>query len=148
MPGRRYTQSDRAKAVGLAIATNDRHAADQTGIPRGTIRHWVGHPEFAALKAATKEHLADELWATIQVAVSEVAKALVDPEASLRDKVVALGILYDKHALLTGSATSRSESRDITGTISDAELRDIVREAERLASGERSPAPPAPATEG
>jgi hypothetical protein len=138
---RRYTRTEKAEAVGQAIATSAEVASEQTGIPATTIRYWAKHPDFAELRETTRDQLADELWATIQVGVSEVAKGLRAPDVPLRDKVVALGVLYDKHALLTGAATSRSESRDITGTVSDAELVAAVREAEHLTGAGRTPAP-------
>lgn len=142
MPGhRRYTKSEKANAVGRALASNAEAASEQTGIPQSTIRYWLDAPEFAELRSKTREQVADELWTAIQVGVREVALGLRSDDASLRDKATALGILYDKHALLTGSATARTEARDITGTISDAELVAIVREADRLTSQERAAVP-------
>lgn len=139
MPGhRRYTKSEKAAAVGLAVVEGQRDAAERLGIPQTTINYWMHHPEFVELRSKSRDEVADQLWAAIQMGVAEVARGLSDPQAALRDKVVALGILYDKHALLTGSATARTEARDITGTISDAELVAIVREADRIASEERA----------
>ena len=134
MEHRRYTQEQKAQAVGLAVITSDEAASEQLGIPRRTIGYWRNHPDFAELRQKTREDVAEQMWATIQIGVDEVAKGLQNPKAPLRDKATALGILYDKHALLTGSATSRSESRDLTGTMSDAELVAAVREAERITS--------------
>lgn len=148
MPGpsrRRYSKAEKAQAVGQALATSTEAAAETLDVPESTIRYWVNHPEFADLRATTREQMADQLWATIQLAASEVAKGLRDPETPLRDKTVALGVLYDKHALLTGAATTRSESRDITGTLSDTDLIAAVREADRIAGGDGTP--PAPAAE-
>lgn len=142
-PRRRYTKAQRAAAVADAITSSAEAASERAGIPRSTLRYWLDDPEFAELRQTTRDQLADQLWTTIQVGVAEVSKGLRNPDAPLRDKVIAVGVLYDKHALLTGAATSRSESRDITGTISDAELAAALREASRLASGSA----PAPAVE-
>lgn len=146
-PRARYTKAQKAQAVGQALTQGLTATAEATGIPKGTIHYWTQHPEFAQLRQTTRDQLADQLWATIQLGVTEVAKGLRDPDAPLRDKVVALGVLYDKHALLTGAATSRTESRDLTGTLSDAELVAAVREAERVTGGGRTaePAEDAPA---
>ena len=115
-------------------------AAAATGIPRTTIDYWMDQPEFVELRSKTRDAVADEFWTAIQVGVKEVAKGLLG-DAPLRDKATAVGILYDKHALLTGSATSRTEARDITGTISDGELVAAVREAVEIAGGGGDPSP-------
>lgn len=142
----RYTRAQKAQAVAAATLTSVEAAADTQGIPRSTLRYWMDDPEFNELRQRTRDEVADTMWATIQLGIAEVAKGLRDPDAPLRDKVVALGVLYDKRALLTGDATSRSENRDITGTLSDRELIDAIREAERLAggAGTAEPAPAAP----
>lgn len=132
MARRRYTKGQKAEAVAVATMTNTKAAAETTGIPRKTIAYWLDDPEFANLRHETRDAVADEFWAAIQVGLKEVANGLRDPDAPLRDKSVALGILYDKHALLTGGATGRTESRDLTGSISDGDIIAAVREAEAL----------------
>lgn len=128
---RRYTKRQKAEAVAAATMTNTDAAAETTGIPESTIRYWLDKPEFAELRTKSRDAVADDFWAAIQVGLKEVAAGLTG-DAPLRDKSVALGILYDKHALLTGGATGRTESRDLTGTLSDADVRGIIHEAEHL----------------
>lgn len=144
---RRYSKAEKAHAVGQALATNTLAAAESLGIPRTTLRQWLGDPAYDELRHKTRDVVADELWASIQLGIREVARGITG-DAPLRDKVVAFGILYDKHALLTGAATSRSESRDLTGTLSDPELIAALREAEHLARGDGAPAPSAGPPEG
>ena len=140
---RRYSQTERAEAVAAATLTSAEAAGEKLGIHPNTIRYWLDKPEFVELRAKTRDEVAERLWAAVQLGVDEVAKGLRDPDASLRDKATATGILYDKYALLTGGVTARSEARDITGTLSDAELISAVVEAERLAratpAGEGTP---------
>jgi hypothetical protein len=115
MPGhRRYSRTEKAQVVGQALATNAEAASESTGIPKSTIRYWMKHPDFAELRSKTREDVADMLWAAIQIGADQVAQGLMNPDAPLRDKATAFGILYDKHALLTGSATSRTESRELS----------------------------------
>lgn len=102
------------------------------GIPRTTLAYWMDDPQFVALRQKTRDQVAEEMWTAIQVGVHEVAKGLLG-EAPLRDKATAVGILYDKHALLTGGATGRTEARDITGSLSDNDLISAIREADRIA---------------
>ena len=136
-PHRRYTAKQRAAAVGMASLTSVEAAAETTGIPRRTLGYWMDQPKFAELRLKTREQVADEMWAAIQVGVQEVVKGL-SGDAPLRDKSVALGILYDKHALMTGLATSRSESRDLTGTMPDADLIAAVAEADAITGAGRT----------
>jgi transposase-like protein len=140
MTRRRYSKTEKARVVADALNSSTEAASERAGIPRSTVRYWLDQPEFASLRHETREAVAEQFWAAIQVGLKEVANGLRDPDTALRDKSVALGILYDKHALLTGGATNRSESRDITGSISDADLVAAVREAERL-TGEGRTAP-------
>ena len=129
---RRYTKTQKAEAVGAALNSSAKAASEALGIPRRTLGYWLDQPEFANLRHETRENVADQFWAAIQVGLKEVANGLRDPKAALRDKSVALGILYDKHALLTGGATARSESRDITGSLADSDIAEAIRTAERL----------------
>ena len=147
MSRRSYTNTEKAQAVGVAVVKGQRQAAEELGVPQTTLSYWMHHPDFAELRSKTRDEVADEMWAAIQLGVREVAKGIVG-EAPLRDKATALGILYDKHALLTGAATCRSENRDITGTVSDGELIAALREVERIASEGGTPAPAAGAPAG
>lgn len=147
MAHRRYTKLEKAEAVAVATLTSAEAAGEQLGIPRTTINYWLDQPEFVALRQKTRDEVGERLWSAIQVGIDEVAKGLRS-DAPLRDKATAVGILYDKHALLTGGATGRTESRDLTGTLSDADLIETVRAAERLTSASRAPATSEGAPEG
>ena len=136
-PGRKYTEEQRAAAVGLATSVGYSEAGRRTGINKSSIFDWAKRPEFAALRETARERVAEHFWIALQVGLSSVVEGFTS-DAPLRDKAQALGILYDRHALLTGGATARSEQRDITGTLSDSELVAAVREAERITSEGRA----------
>ena len=144
---RKYTAKQRAAAVGIATMTSVEAAARETGIPRTTIDYWMDKPEFVELRNKTRDQVADEMWTAIQVGVNRLV-ALIPLTDDLQKVSVATGILYDKHALLTGGATGRMESRDLTGTLSDSDIAGAVRAAEDLvAAGEgrasaEAPSPP------
>jgi hypothetical protein len=141
---RRYTAKEKAEAVGLAVMSSAEAAADSTGIPRRTIGYWLEKPEFAELRLKTRDGVADEFWTAIQIGLHRIAE-LIPQSDDLQKVSVATGILYDKHALLTGGATGRTESRDLTGTLGDADLIGAVREAEQVASaGRAAPEDPGP----
>jgi transposase-like protein len=135
---RRYTKAEKAQAVAQATLTSTEAAADTTGIARSTIRYWMDQPEFADLRLKTREGVADEFWTTIQIGIKRLAE-LIPKTEDLQKVATAVGILYDKHALLTGGATGRTESRDLTGTLSDGDLIAAIREADSIASGGRAP---------
>ena len=148
---RRYTKAEKAQAVATATMTSTEAAADTLGIPRKTIEYWEQQPEFAELRLKSRDDVADQFWAAIQIGLREVGKGLTDPDEKLHAKSVALGILYDKHALLTGGATGRMESRELDD-LPDSTYVEALREWQRLArpsgEGAASEAAEEPAGEG
>ncbi len=134
---RRYTAKERAAAVGLATVDGVTQAEAKTGIPKTTIQYWIDKPEFAQLRTKSRDAVADEFWTVIQVGLRRIAD-LIPASDDLQKVSVATGILYDKHALLMGMATSRSESRDLTGTMPDADLIAAVDEADAITSAHRA----------
>ena len=138
MARRRYTKTEKASVVATATMEGTRAAADHTGVPESTIRYWLDKPEFAQLREKTRDSVADEFWATIQVGVHRLAE-LIPRTEDLQKVATAVGILYDKHALLTGGATGRTESRDLTGTLSDGDLISAVHEAITIAGSRGTP---------
>ena len=144
MTRRRYDADTKATAVGIATVEGVTEAERQTGIPKTTIHYWLDQPEFVHLRTTARDQLAERFWVGIQVGLEEVAKGLRG-DAPLKDKAAALGVLYDRHALLTGGATGRTESRDITGTLTDAEVVHAIRDAEALLTGAEKPVEDAPA---
>jgi hypothetical protein len=137
-----YTRQEKTEAVAEASVTSIEAAAKKRGIPQTTLGYWMRHPQFAELRDKTRDQVAEQFWATIQLGLEAVATDLADGRAPLRDKATALGILYDKYALLTGAATARTESRDLTGTLPDADLIAALREADKITGGDGTP--PAP----
>src|SRR5690348_17331621 len=125
---RRYTAKQRAQAVGIATVDGVTAAERQTGIPKTTIDYWLDKPEFVHLRTTARDQLAERSWVGIQIGLEEVSKGLRS-DAPLKDKAAALGTLYDRHALLTGGATGRTESRDLTGTLADSDVIDALRAA-------------------
>ena len=131
---RRYSREQKARAVGEAMSLGVTQAGEKLGIPKTTIQYWTEDPEFAQLRTRARDEVASEMWAAIQVGLRAVVEGLRDPDAPLRDKATALGTLYDRHALLTGGATARTESRDLAD-LSDADLVSAVREAQSIVGG-------------
>jgi hypothetical protein len=127
---RRYTKRQKAQAAGIGAVEGVTEAERQTGIPKETIHYWLGQPAFAHLRTTARDQVASEFWVGVQIGVEEVVKGLRS-DVPLKDKAAALGVLYDRHALLSGHATSRSETKDITPALDDHEkaaLRDAIDE--------------------
>lgn len=145
---RRYTKAQKVEAVAAASLTSTEAAAEQMGIPRTTIAYWLDQPEFVELRQKTRDEVGERLWSAIQVGIDEVAKGLRS-DAPLRDKATAVGILYDKHALLTGGATGRTESRELND-LPDSTYVDAITEFKRLTdAGSQGPdTTPTPEPEG
>jgi hypothetical protein len=64
--------------------------------------------------------------------------------------VILLGVAIEKSLLLSGDATSRTETRDISGSLPDIDIASAIREAEALvgASEGRTTPPVEAAPEG
>src|SRR6185312_5332935 len=137
---RRYNRATKAAAIVAAEASSVLAASEQSGIPESTIRYWLDDPRFAELRVNAREAMAEEAMVVARLAWKKLAVAILNGEIEARDLVFATGMATDKAQLLTGGATARTEARDITGTISDAELSAAIREAQRLTSADRAPA--------
>lgn len=138
---RRYTKRQKMTAVLAADMTSQEAAAEATGIPRKTLAYWMDDPEFADLRHNAREKMADETLTVARLAWGKLAERIKSGDIETRDLVLATGMATDKAQLLNGGATARSENRDISGTISDAELTAAIREAEDLTRGSRSGTP-------
>ena len=126
---RRYTKSQKMAAVIAAEFTTPEAAAEGLGIPESTVRYWFDAPEFAELRTKTREDMAAETAALAHKVLGVITSKLPDYEP--RDLNTLYGILVDKSQLLTGEATSRTESRDITDTLNDGEreaLRKVIED--------------------
>jgi hypothetical protein len=72
--------------------------------------------------------VAEQMWVGVQIGIAETVKGLRDPDARLRDKSDATSMLVEKYLLLTGQATNRTETKDITSRFSDHEM-DMLADA-------------------
>ena len=136
---RRYTKREKAGAVAAATMTSTEAASESTGIPQSTIRYWMDKPEFAELRNKTRDGVAEEFWTAVQVGLHRIADLIPQTE-DLQKVATAVGILYDKHALLTGGATGRTESRALND-LPDSSYVEAIREAHRLTVGAGTPVP-------
>ena len=142
---RRYTQRTRAKAVGIALVDGVTAAERTTGIPKETIQYWTQKPEFAHLRTTAHDIVAEEMWIGIQVGVRELVAGLAG-DAPLHHKASAFQALADRYALLTGGATSRTESRELND-LPDSTYVAAITEARRLVGDSTTGADPSPSEE-
>ena len=145
---RRYTKREKVVAVLAADASSTLAAAEATGIPRTTIIEWMDRPEFVELRQNAREGMAEDALMVARLAWKKLGQAIANGELEPRDLVIATGMATDKSQLLNGGATNRTEARDITGTISDAELDAAIREAIAITAGGGGPEAPAEPPEG
>jgi transposase-like protein len=111
-PWRSYSDAERAEAVGLMLAIGAKKAAAQTGVPLTTLYSWRRQPT-ATVQAAigrTRDDVAARLWEAVTAGTDAVLAGLRDPKARLGDKASALRIVVEAHALISGAATSRTET--------------------------------------
>jgi len=96
---------------------------------------------MALLRAEKRDQVAADVWASFQIGVRRAAD-LMAVTTDLAKVAIATGILYDKYALMTGAATTRTESRILGDDLDDDEkqrLRDWI-------DGLATTAPPAVST--
>lgn len=118
MARRKY--SDRERAEGLAALTANRGnlsaTVKETGIPLKTLSDWRDGkiPDIAQLRAEKEEDLAT-IWQRVTrlyLGRAELAECIADTKG--KDAIMAAAIACDKHLLLTGAATARTEIVDAT----------------------------------
>ena len=127
---RRYTTRTRAKAVGIAVVDGVTAAERVTGIPKQTIDYWLSKPEFGQLRTTARESVIADLWVGLQIGVHELTKGLAE-DHPLHHKAAAFRELAERYALLSGDATSRTESRELHD-LPDSAYVAAIAEASRL----------------
>ena len=113
MRGSKRPVQEKARAVGIAAVTSIAEASRQTGIPRQTIQQWYDQPEFGELRQRKQEVVQDEWRVGVQLAFRRSVELLNKTDDPVK-AATAGAIIYDKLALSTGNATSRTESKDIS----------------------------------
>jgi hypothetical protein len=123
-------------ALSLAVVHGAADASKATGIPERTIRLWMDQPEYAELRAKTRDELAEGFKALAHLAMTslldQVRAGLVEP----RDLTILLGVATDKHLLMSGDATSRTEHRTLGDELDDHERAALKGILEDVARGE------------
>lgn len=89
-------------------------ASRHTGIAPSTIHGWMNRPEFVELRSKTREDLATDFRLLAHLMMSRLVDAVQRDALEPRDLIVGLGVATDKHLLMSGEATARSESKDIS----------------------------------
>lgn len=110
-------------------------ASEQTGIPASTIHYWAQKPEFAEFRNKTREDMAEEVAIVAHLAWQRVGEALKAGKMEPRDALFAADKATTLYQLVTGAATSRTETRELLADFNDGEreavadwLRDLSRE--------------------
>lgn len=130
-----YTDAEKVSAVMAAEVLGAAAVRRAQGIPKRTLNIWRNDERFQ--KHAEKS--LDEIADGFQVLMAMAQEALIAriPSMDGRDLTILMGVSTDKHQLLTGKATSRNESRVLTG-MTDADVRDALRTADRIATAGRA----------
>jgi len=129
---RRYTKRQKADAVTVALGSTVQAAAEQTGIPRTTIDYWMESPDFVELRKKTREEIAEGSIVLANLAQSELARKVRAGEVEPRDLAVIYGIAIDKAQLLSGAATTRTETKTLSDGLNDHEKRALRNGLDRL----------------
>jgi hypothetical protein len=130
MTRRAYSKRTKLSAVMAAEMTTVAEAARAADVPETTLRYWMDDPKLAEFRSKTREDLVDGTGLLAHRILERISATLDQFEP--RDLTILFGVMVDKAQLLSGGATSRLESRDLTGTLSDDDVRDAIRSASDL----------------
>lgn len=137
-PQRRYAKREKLAAVLAAEMGGLTQASDSLGIPKSTLAYWMDQPAFADIRTKTREDLADEVKVVAHLAWRRIAEALRDGTMEPRDALFAAEKATSLRLLMSGEATGRTETRDLTGTLSDDDISAAIRAADEIATGGRA----------
>lgn len=101
-------------------------AARQAGIPHSTVAYWLDLPEFVQYRRKAREDMAEEVGIVAHLAWQRVAEALRAGTMEPRDALFAADKATTLYQLVTGQATDRHETRDVTATLDDSEKQQLA----------------------
>lgn len=141
MRGKQRPAPVRLATVAMAEVRGIPATSEASGIPERTIRLWMDRPEYADMRAKTRDELSDGFRALAHLAMTRLMEAIETGNVEPRDLSVALGIAVDKHLLMSGAATARTESRSLDG-LNDHESAALQAaiDGELRRRGDQSPA--------
>lgn len=116
---RKYTRKEKLSAVLAADMVGLTVTAEQTGIAKQTIAYWLDDPRFGPFLTKAREDMGREVKMVAHLAWARVAELLPSMEA--RDATFAAEKASEYYQLLTGEATSRTESRELLSSFDDGE---------------------------
>jgi hypothetical protein len=88
-----------------------------------TLVYWLDRPEFVNLRQNAREAMAEEARVVARLAWQKLGQAVDQNRLEPRDLIMAAGMATDKAQLLSGEATSRTESRALDGLSDDEQER-------------------------
>jgi hypothetical protein len=139
MRGKRMPNKVRAEAVALALVKGVPDAAKQVGVSQRNIRRWKLDPELSDLVLSAHEELLNTMKAAIWVGMEQIDKGLQSPDEPLKDKASTVFGLIDRHQLLSGAATSRTETVSLTDGLDPHAKRQLRERLARSVRGELEP---------
>src|SRR5438552_504521 len=123
------SKRQRVAAVMTAEIASVTAAAAEAGVSERTVRRWKNDPEMAEYVNQTRAETADQMRALSLKVLAEICERL--PQYEPRDLSILLGILTDKAQLLSGEATTRTETRDLTVALGTEERDALADEVDR-----------------
>jgi hypothetical protein len=125
---RRYTKRQKLATVMAAEMSTVAQAAKAIGAPESTVRYWMDDPSFAEFRAKTRDDMVEGTALLAHRILGRISETLDQFEP--RDLTILFGVMVDKAQLLSGNATGRLETRDLSGSLSDADITEAIRAAE------------------
>lgn len=122
------------------LTENGSESARRAGCSASTANKYIrdNGPELRQLRQEKRPEIVAVIRALLDRTLSAAFDGRKIDEASFAQLVTGAAILVDKHQLLTGKATERIETRDLS-QFSDDQIERLARVAAEVAGGERVP---------
>ena len=118
---KRHSEATKLSVVMAAEMVGVTAAAEAAGVPHQTVSYWMEKPEFSEYRRKAREDLKDEITVVAHLAWQRVAEGLHKGVLEPRDALFAAEKATTQYLLLSGEATSRTETRTFTDDLSDDE---------------------------
>jgi hypothetical protein len=114
-------------------------AGKELGIEPRYIRRWRDDPQLSEIVRKTREETAEDVTAAMVLSWARLIERLERDDIDTRDLIILAGVATDKAQLLSGNATERTETRDLTDGLPIDLKRRLRERLARSVRGESEP---------
>jgi hypothetical protein len=143
-PQVKYAHKDQLLAVVASEVIGVSETHREMNIPVKTIERWRLDPKLIPYLEVTRERILEDVQAAAGLAWAQTLQRLASPKVKMtnRDLLAIATEATDKMQLLSGGATSRTETRELTDGFDEDEVQRMAELARQYLRRNRSSAGP------